>query len=71
MLAHEIVETVSDHELGAWRDSDGEENADKCSWDFGTTQVDENGARYNINFGGRNYLIQRNWDPVANACALA
>ena len=61
ILAHELEESVTDPELDAWYDTRGEENADKCAWTFGTTYRVANGAIANMNFGGRDWLIQRNW----------
>jgi hypothetical protein len=33
---HELSEALTDPRLNAWYDSSGQENADKCSWSFGT-----------------------------------
>jgi hypothetical protein len=33
---HELSEARTDPRLNAWYDSSGQENADKCSWSFGT-----------------------------------
>ncbi len=61
VLAHELVETLSDPQLNAWYDSQGAENADKCAWTFGGAQkVAANGSFYNVTLGTRNYAIQRN-----------
>ena len=67
VIAHEVEETIADPDPSSgWVDSAGAENADKCAWTFGTTQV-SNGAYYNMTLGSqspghvsRNYLIQRN-----------
>jgi Phosphate-induced protein 1 conserved region len=61
IIAHELEETVTDPDLNAWYDSRGAENADKCAWTFGTIYTTSNGGRANINLGGDDYLIQRNW----------
>jgi len=61
ILSHEFEEATSDPDLNAWYDNRGYENADKCAWTFGTTYTAPNGALYNTSFGGRNWLIQRNW----------
>ena len=61
VLAHELVETLSDPLLNAWYDSAGAENADKCAWTFGSAQtVDGNGAYSNVALGARRFLLQRN-----------
>ncbi len=61
VITHELEETVTDPNLNAWYDSRGYENADKCAWTFGTTTTLSSGAKYNVTFGARNFLIQRNW----------
>jgi hypothetical protein len=61
IIAHETEEAASDPELNAWYDTRGAENADKCAWTFGTTYTTGNGSQANMNLGGLNFLIQRNW----------
>jgi hypothetical protein len=62
VLAHELEEAVTDPNLNAWYSSfDGQENADKCAWTYGTTSLASNGAKYNQTFGTMKYLIQQNW----------
>jgi hypothetical protein len=61
IIAHELQEAATDPDLNAWYDSRGYENADKCAWTWGTTMTAGNGAKYNVTFGARNYLIQQNW----------
>ncbi len=65
IVAHESEEAISDPDLNAWYDSSGNENADKCVWQFGTTYPAGNGSAYNETFGGLNWLIQMNWANVA------
>lgn len=61
VLSHELEEATTDPDLNAWYDSSGAENADKCAWTFGHNQQQlPSGAWYNMNFGGKNWLIQRN-----------
>jgi hypothetical protein len=61
ILAHELEEAVSDPDLNAWYDRRGNENADKCAWNFGTEYTTSNGAKANMKIGSRDYLIQGNW----------
>ena len=61
VIAHELEEAVTDPNLNAWYDNRGYENADKCAWTFGTTYNATNGSKANMNLGGHDYLIQRNW----------
>jgi hypothetical protein len=72
IIAHELEEAVTDPDLNAWYDVRGQENADKCAWTFGTTYTTSNGAKANMNLGGLNYLIQRNWVNASGGfCALS
>lgn len=61
VFAHELEETVTDPNFSGWYDNNSNENADKCAWNFGATQTDVNGARYNMTINKMNYLIQQNW----------
>jgi hypothetical protein len=71
VIAHELEEAVTDPQLNAWYDNRGYENADKCAWTFGTTYTTSNGSKANMNLGGLDYLIQRNWVNAAGGyCAL-
>lgn len=70
-LAHETEETATDQDLNAWYDRRGYENADKCAWTFGTTYVTGNGQTANMNLGGKDFLIQRNWlNANSGGCTL-
>jgi hypothetical protein len=71
-LAHEIEEANTDPDLNAWYDRRGYENADKCAWTFGTTYTTANGAKANMSWGGKDWLVQRNWKNVGSgSCALS
>ena len=71
-LAHETEETNTDEDLNAWYDNSGNENADKCAWDFGTTYTTANGATANMAIGGRNFLVQQNWvNANSGGCRLS
>ena len=59
-LAHEIEETTTDLLGSAWFDMRGYENADKCAWTWGATYT-SNGAKANMNLGGKDFLVQQNW----------
>ena len=65
IIAHEMEEALTDPDLNAWYDSQGRENADKCAWTFGTTSTAPNGQKYNMTFGGMNWMIQQNWSNVS------
>jgi hypothetical protein len=61
VITHEMEEAISDPDLNAWFDRNGNENGDKCNFNFGATFTTSNGAQANQTFGGRNWLIQQNW----------
>lgn len=62
VLTHELEEANTDADpRSGWTDSSGAENGDKCAWTFGHSLLQmASGAYYNMSFGGRNWLIQRN-----------
>jgi hypothetical protein len=71
-ISHELEETVTDPNLDAWYDSGGNEVADKCAWNFGTTYTVSNGSVANMNLGGNNYLIQQDWVNASGGfCGLS
>jgi hypothetical protein len=55
---HELSEMLTDPQLNAWYDRQGEENADKCAWTFKGV----------VSIGGQTWKIQGNW---SNAAATA
>ncbi|MBS1708319.1 MAG: hypothetical protein JSS65_06300 [Armatimonadetes bacterium] len=70
IIAHEVEEAATDPDLNAWYDASGAENADKCAWTFGTTSG-ASGGKYNVTFGGKNYLVQQNWVNAGTGfCAM-
>lgn len=72
LIAHELSESVTDPDLNAWFDRRGMENADKCAWKFGATQSLSSGAKYNVNFGSLNWLLQQNWiNAGGGSCTLS
>jgi hypothetical protein len=77
-IAGVLDDAVTDPDLNAWytfhekRVPDGQENADRCAWTFGTTYTTTNGAQANMRLGVRDYLIQQNWvNDSGGYCALA
>jgi hypothetical protein len=81
VISHELEETISDPDLNAWFDSRGQENADKCNFNFGATSTCTSGSicsaagkaaasKFNQSFGGNDYLLQQNWrNSGTGACA--
>ena len=70
VMSHELMETVTDPEVGtpqnlAWVDSRGNEIGDKCNFTFGPT--DASGADVTLN--GHPYIVQQEWSNRANGGA--
>jgi len=71
VVAHELSESVTDPDLNAWYDANGEENADKCAWGFGAPKAASNASQYNITLGSRDYLLQQIWaNAKGGYCAM-
>jgi hypothetical protein len=71
VLSHEQFEAITDPDLNAWFDSSGNEDSDKCNFNFGATSTcNANGlcsagagaAKYNQTFGNNNWMIQQQWE---------
>ena len=72
VIFHELSETVTDPDLNAWYDRQGNENGDKCAWNFGTTYTTASGKTANVSLGGNDYLLQQNWvNSGSGFCALS
>jgi hypothetical protein len=75
-LAHALNGLMTNPLGNGWYDRYGLENADKCQDAlghpaFGQTYLTANGARANVRFGSRDFLIQQNWVNDRKArCAL-
>jgi len=71
VMFHELSETVTDPDGTGWYDKSGNENGDKCAWNFGSTFTTSNGATANVTFGGRNWKLQQMWlNANGGVCAL-
>ena len=75
-LAHALNGILTNPLGNGWYDRYGLENADKCqdalgNPAFGQTYLTANGARANVRFGSRDFLIQQNWVNDRKArCAM-
>jgi hypothetical protein len=71
-IAHELTETVTDPTMKGWRTARGEENADRCAWQYGKVRKLASGAFANMTLGARDWLVQLNWvNDSAPHCGLA
>jgi len=55
VTGHELSEMLTDPQINAWQDRQGNENADKCAWTF-------NGL---VTIGNQTWKIQGNWSNAA------
>ena len=69
VASHEHNEAVTDPEGSAWYDSAGNEDGDKCAWNFGTAPG-PSGAQYNQTINGDHYYLQQEWDNASSGCVL-
>lgn len=70
ILSHEHNEAITNPTGGGWYDAGGEENGDKCAYDYGAT-TGPAGSAYNQTINGRHYELQREFDNVTSACSLS
>jgi len=71
-LANVVSTTITNPWGDGWFDRYGLQNADKCRGTFGQTFATTNGARANVHWGQRDYLIQQNWvNDRKGRCALS
>lgn len=69
-IAHEIAEAVTNPEFTGWFDDHGNENADRCAWQYGR-RYRRGRAWANMRLGRRHYYIQMNWRRGADpGCSL-
>jgi hypothetical protein len=72
LISHEHNETITDPLGTAWYDSSGNEDGDKCAWNFGTSSeiLGPAGAQYNQTINGAHYYLQQEWSNHSSGCVL-
>jgi hypothetical protein len=70
VVSHEALETITDALGNAWFDRQGNENGDKCAWNFGTQLGGSAGAQYNQVIGTGHYELQQEWSNYRSGCVL-
>ena len=68
LTSHEHMGTVTDPQLNAWYDVNGDEIGDKCAWNFATLDLD--GGLANVQWRHHFYIVQQEWSNVYQACVL-
>ncbi len=70
VIAHELVETVTDPMLNAWYNANGDENGDACAWNF--VNSESNGDyNYNLAVGFFKYYVQSNYNLATQTCTMS
>src|SRR6266704_1286383 len=81
IITHESEEAITDPDLNAWFDANGEEDADKCNFTFGTVSTCTGtsvcsasgkaaAAKFNQTFGGNSYLLQEEWKNAGGGACV-
>jgi hypothetical protein len=70
VTSHEHNETITDPLGTAWFDQSGNENGDKCAWNFGNPVGGSPGAEYNQVIGSGHYYLQQEWSNHSSGCVL-
>jgi hypothetical protein len=82
VLSHEQFEAITDPDLNAWFDTSGQEDSDKCNFNFGATSTCTStsicsaagksaAAKFNVTFGSNDWMIQQQWENAAGGkCVL-
>jgi hypothetical protein len=70
LVSHEHNEAITDPLGTAWYDSSGNENGDKCAWDFGTQLGSTPNGQYNQVINGHFYELQQEWSNDGSQCVL-
>jgi hypothetical protein len=69
VTSHEHNETITDPLGTAWYDRSGNEDGDKCAWNFGAVSG-TSGAEYNQVINGNHYYLQQEWSNASSGCVL-
>jgi hypothetical protein len=70
VVSHEHNETITDPLGTAWFDNSGNEDGDKCAWNFGAPLGGAAGAEYNQLINGDRYYLQQEWSNNSSGCVL-
>ncbi len=68
--SHEANETITDALGNAWFDRSGNENGDKCAYNYGTRLGVITGGDYNQTIGSGHYEMQQEWSNKSSGCVL-
>ena len=68
LVSHEHNEAITDPLGTAWYDSSGNENGDKCAWNFGNPLGTTQFGSYNQVINGHDYYLQQEWSNASSSC---
>ncbi len=69
VVSHENNESITDPLGTAWFDCGGNENGDKCNFNFGSPLGGSTGALFNEQFSSGHYWLQQEWSNLIGGCA--
>lgn len=67
VTSHEHNEAITDPLLNAWYDRQGNEDGDKCAWNFGSLSG-TSPSRYNQTINSNHYFLQQEWSNNVSGC---
>ena len=70
VTSHEHNESITDPLGSAWYDSSGNEDGDKCAWNFGTALGSTTYGAYNQSINNDPYYLQQEWSNASSGCVL-
>jgi PKD repeat protein len=70
LISHEHNEAITDPDGFGWWDSAGNENGDKCAWNFGSALGSTSNGQYNQLIHTRDYYLQQEWSNASHGCVL-
>jgi hypothetical protein len=70
VTSHEHNESITDEQGSAWYDRRGNEDGDKCAWNFGTALGSTSTGSYNQAIGSGKYYLQQEWSNHSSGCVL-
>jgi hypothetical protein len=70
VTSHEHNETITDPLGSAWYDRRGQEDGDKCAWNFGQPIGTTATGSYNQAIGSGVYYLQQEWSNHSSGCVL-
>jgi hypothetical protein len=70
VTSHEHNETITDPLGTAWYDRRGNEDGDKCAWNFGRALGSTGSGSYNQAIGSGRYYLQQEWSNRSSGCVL-